>query len=81
MHTIEDIIEQAQRLSPQDRRRLIDELQYSLAAEPGEEPLLPEGPYARSLALAGTAHTDFTDVSSDKYRHLAEAYAVTNDRR
>lgn len=81
MHTVEDIIEQAHRLSPKDRRRLIDELQDSLAAESGEEQLLPEGPYARSLAFAGTAHTDFTDVSADKYRHLAEAYAVTNDRR
>lgn len=81
MHTVEDIIEQAHRLSPKDRRRLIEELEDSLAAEPGKEQFLPEGPYARSLALAGTAHTDFTDVSADKYQHLAEAYAVTNDRR
>jgi hypothetical protein len=27
------------------------------------------------LSLAGTAHSDFTDVSSDKYKHLAEIYA------
>jgi hypothetical protein len=80
MYTVEDIIEQAHRLSPKDRRRLIDELKHSLVEEPAEEQFLPEGPYARSLALAGTAHTDFTDVSADKYRHLAEAYAVTNRR-
>jgi len=24
---------------------------------------------------------NFTDVSADKYKHLAEAYAVRNDRR
>jgi hypothetical protein len=33
------------------------------------------GPYAMSLALAGTAHSNYTDVSTDKYRHLAEIYA------
>lgn len=60
MHTVEDIIEQAHRLSPKDRRRLIDELEDSPVEEPAEEQFLPEGPYARSLALAGTAHTDFT---------------------
>ena len=31
--------------------------------------------YARSLALAGTAHSDYTDVSSHKGKHLAEVYA------
>ena len=27
----------------------------------------PAGPYARSLAAAGTVHSDWTDVSIDKY--------------
>jgi hypothetical protein len=30
-------------------------------------------PCEMRLALAGTAHTDVSDVSSDKYRYLAEA--------
>jgi hypothetical protein len=41
-----------------------------------EQPSVLEGPYTRSLALAGTIRTDFTDVSADKYKHLAEAYAA-----
>jgi hypothetical protein len=27
------------------------------------------------LARAGTGHSDFTDVSGDKYKHLAAGYA------
>jgi hypothetical protein len=29
----------------------------------------------RWLARAGTGHSDFTDVSGDKYKHLAAGYA------
>ncbi len=32
--------------------------------------------YARTLALAGTAHSNWTDVSSHKGKHLAEVYAT-----
>jgi hypothetical protein len=78
MHTVEEIIEQVRRLSLQDRRRLVEELE-GLLAEENQPPL--DGPYARSLALAGTVHTDFTDVSVDKYKHLAEAYADRNDNQ
>lgn len=80
MQTIEEIIQQARRLSLEDRRRLIEELEALLAEESETGRPSPNGPYARSLALAGTAHTDFTDVSADKYKHLTEAYAVRNDR-
>jgi hypothetical protein len=79
MQTVEEILEQARRLSSQDRRRLVEELEGSLAGEPGVEQPPLEGPYTRSLALAGTAHTDFMDVSADKYRHLAAAYADGDD--
>lgn len=68
MKTIEEIIEQARRLSPQDRQRLIEQLEELLGEEQTSASVLPEGPYAQSLALAGTAHTDFTDVSPDKYK-------------
>lgn len=81
MHTIEELIEQARRLSPKDRRRLVEALEELLAEEPGTEQPSLEEPYARSLALASTVHTDFTDVSADKYRHLAEAYADRDDDR
>lgn len=33
-------------------------------------------PYAALIELAGTAHGDYDDVSIDKYRHLAAAYAA-----
>lgn len=79
MQTVEEIIEQARRLSRQDRQRLIEKLEDLLGEEQGTAPVLPEGPYARSLALAGTVHTDYTDVSTDKYKHLAEAYADRDD--
>lgn len=40
---------------------------------------LPANPYARTLAASGTGQSRFTDVSSDKYRHLAEIYADNHD--
>jgi hypothetical protein len=81
MHTVEEIIEQVRRLSLQDRRWLVEELERLLAKEIEENQLPLGGPYARSLALAGTVHTDFTDVSVDKYKHLAEAYTDRNDNQ
>jgi hypothetical protein len=41
----------------------------------------PGGRYARLLALGGTMHSDHTDVSGDKYKHLAEIYADNHETR
>jgi len=41
----------------------------------------PGGRYARLLALAGTMRSDHTDVSGDKYKHLAEIYADNHETR
>ena len=79
MQTVEEIIEQARRLSPQDRQRLVEQLEELSREEQTTASVLPGGPYAHSLAQAGTAHTDYTDVSTDKYKHLAEAYADRDD--
>ncbi len=77
MSAVEKLLEQARRLSPRERRRLVVRLERSLLREPtAARRRSPEGPYARSLALAGTVHTSFRDVSSDKYRHVGEAAAV-----
>jgi hypothetical protein len=35
--------------------------------------------YAHTLALAGTAHSGWTDVSSHKGKHLAEVYAPRHE--
>jgi hypothetical protein len=36
-------------------------------------------PFAALRALAGTAHSDFTDLSTDKYAHVAAAVPDSND--
>jgi hypothetical protein len=80
MRTVEEIIEQARCLSAKDRRMLLEELEESLEEEePATEKASAKGLYARSLALAGTMHSDYTDVSTDKYKHLGEAYADQRD--
>lgn len=72
MRTVRDILEDARRLPPEDRVRLLEYLEESLD---GNDPAngTAEGPYATSLLLSGTLQTDFPDVSSDKYKHVAEA--------
>lgn len=79
MNTVEAIIAQARQLSPQERWQLVKKLEALLVEEPAAQP--DKGPYAQSLALAGTAHSDFTDVSADKYRHLAEAYTDKDNEK
>ena len=66
-------------MSREDRQRLVEQLEELSGEEQTTAPVLLEGPYAHSLALAGTAHADYTDVSADKYKHLAEAYADRAD--
>ncbi len=82
MRTIDEIFEQVRQLPATERRQLLDRLEDTLA----EEELLPEkapavGSYAPLLALAGTVHSDFTDVSTDKYAHLAAAFGDERDDR
>jgi hypothetical protein len=70
------LIDQAKRLPARDRRRVVSALETSLtkasAAQSGRR---PAGSYDALLALAGTAHSDAEDVSSDKYENVAAAYA------
>jgi len=77
MATTVTTLEQARRLSPRERRRLVTRLERSLSQEPaGPRRSAAGGPYISSLALAGTVHTTFRDVSSNKYRHVGEAAAA-----
>lgn len=78
MLTVEELLEQAKHLPPKDRRRLIAELEGSIAEQaeaPGEAPPRRSRGLAMFIAMAGTAHSDFTDVSTNKGKHLAEVYA------
>ena len=70
MRKVDEILAEAKHLSSRDRRRLREEL-AALDASTGEA----KGPYASLLALAGTGHTDFPDVSTRKGKHLAAVYA------
>jgi hypothetical protein len=81
MQTIDEFIEQTRTLSSQDRKRLLEHLQHLIAEEVRTQPTTPKGPYTHSLALAGTVHTLHTDVSADKYKHLAKAYADRHEEQ
>ena len=76
MHTVNEIVEEAKRLTASARRRLVAEMQKGLVSEE------VNGAQAQRLAAldawiakAGTGQSSFTDVASDKYKHLAEVYA------
>lgn len=69
MDKLAHILDAARALSPEDRRRLIAELDLLDTSEaPAEE--TPK-PYDALLALSGTVHSDFADLSSNKYPHVA----------
>jgi hypothetical protein len=55
------------------RRRLIEALQGYGHENPITEQRRDAMP--SWLALAGRFHSDFTDVSTEKYKHLADVYA------
>ncbi len=73
MQTIGEILEAARRLSEAERRRLVEALQGNKREEPLDEQRREA--MVRWLDLAGTFHAGFTDVSTEKYKHLADAYA------
>ena len=81
MATLDDIVEQARRLPLRDRRELAQKIEDMLADDEASMTASSgAGPYATTLAASGSGHTDFADVSTDKYGHLAEAYADRHDR-
>ncbi len=72
MRTVDEIVEQAKRLPINERRELRERLE-ELEAEGEEGELVAERPYAGWLAAAGSMHSDFTDVSENKCKHVADA--------
>ncbi len=83
MRTLHHLLEEAKRLPFEDRKRLIEQLE---ALDGPDEQDTTEAeqqaePYRHTLALAGTMHAEATDVSSDKYQHLADIYADDHDKQ
>jgi hypothetical protein len=74
METADKLFEQAKRLKRGELSRLVALLQDYL--ESAEESSDGTRSYVRTLALSGTAQSDWTDVSSQKGKHLARAYAT-----
>lgn len=72
MANLTAVLEAAQTLSHDERRRLILELD---ALEAREHPRVPANrePLASLRALSGSAHSGFTDISTEKYAHVAAA--------
>ena len=78
MRSVHDLAEQARQLSAKERRQLIEELKESLEQE-APDPAASGTPYELTVKLAGTGHSDHTDVSTDKYKHLAETYGDNHE--
>jgi hypothetical protein len=75
METAEKLFERAKRLKAEDLSRLVALLERHLSSE-GEAKFSPgEEHHAELLALSGIGDSDYTDVSSHKAKHLAQAYA------
>jgi hypothetical protein len=73
MRSLRDLIDVAKRLAPEDRLRLLETIEESLSEVDESGDGAPrKSPYANMLRVAGTIHSDFADVSSDKYKHLSE---------
>jgi hypothetical protein len=78
MRNVQQLLADARLLPPEERRRLIDALE-EFAPAGGED--IPAEPYAHTLATAFIVDSSFSDVSANKYEHLAAAYTSTDDDR
>lgn len=80
MRTADEILDQARRLSPEERRRVAEELLDELDRSQAEDAPPGKGPYARWLDAAGSMRSDFSDLSTDKYKHVAAASLDRHDQ-
>ena len=71
--TVEELLKAAWRLSDDERRRLVKALQEGSDETPVEEQRREV--ISSWVELAGQFHSNFADVSTNKYRHLADVYA------
>lgn len=75
MDKVADILDVARSLSRDERRRLVIALDSVEAEEEASEDLETPRSYAGLRRLVGAFHTDFTDISSNKYEHVAASIA------
>lgn len=82
MRTVDEILEQARRLPPDEQRKIAAELLKGLEQAAGGIPRNAErGPYADWLAAAGSVRSDFDNLSRDKYQHVAGASLDEHDEK
>ncbi len=74
MGKIEKLLEETLELPRDERERLLAQLQESLEVKPSEDVGGQPTSYRALIDLAGTLSSAFSDVSTDKLKHLAEAY-------
>jgi len=79
MRTVEEIVEEVKLLSPQERLRLKEKIEDLSQDENAAAEAARLAALDAFLALAGTAEADYSDVSSDKYKYLAEIYADNHE--
>ena len=80
MHTVEEILAEARRLPADQRRRVAEELLDQIDQPPPDESAKSDGgPYARWLQAAGSVRADSTDLSTDKYEHVAASILHGHD--
>ena len=73
MDKLAELLDAARTLSRDDRRRLIGELDALEREETPPAPDVDAEPLAALLAASGTVHSEFADLSTDKYAHVAAA--------
>jgi hypothetical protein len=79
MTKVEKLIKEANELPEADRMRLLEAVERSLVSTDAEHASRPVS-YTSLISIAGSVPSDFSDVSTEKYRHLADAYAPRPDR-
>jgi len=75
MEAIDQILELARKLEPDARRRLIERLDEM---DRGCQATSADGDgsrYSALLGLAGTVHSECSDLSTNKYEHIADTVA------
>lgn len=80
MDKVADILDVARSLSRDERRRLIVALDSLEVQEEPRQNLEAPKSYAALRRLAGTIHSDFTDLSTNKYEHVAASIAEHKNR-